>query len=129
MDAAYIPTTTAITNKINNSSTTKLTGVVYNYQMESVSGITGKYFGATNGTQSGLVTVSDGYLSMLMSSAISERAGDSGGTIYLTNTSQNRLIGIVKGQSGNTMINGIPWTSIASAYYSCTGLILSPKIN
>ena len=66
---------------------------------------------------------------MLMSSAISERAGDSGGTIYLTNTSQNRLIGIVKGQSGNTMINGIPWTSIASAYYSCTGLILSPKIN
>lgn len=129
LDAAYIPVTGTITNRINNSSSTKLTGAVYSSQISSVSGITGSYYGYTNGFQTGEVTVSGGILYMYCDTAISSRTGDSGGPIYLTNTSENRLVGIVKSSVGRDTVYGILWTNIAQAYYNCMGKTITVKLS
>lgn len=127
LDAAYIPVSGTISNTMPNG--VKLTGAVYTSQLSSVSNISGAYYGYSNGLQYGTITVADSsYLSMTTSSSISSGTGDSGGPIYLTNTSQNRLVGIVKSHTGSNLVNGILWTRIASAYATCTGKTLAVRL-
>ena len=98
-DAAYIviPNTVSYTvsNKVNNTST-RIQYIAFDEQLSSYCGSNASAYGSVGGFKSSTITVgfSAGYYYLSMQTTFDN--GDSGGPIYMTSNSQNRLIGIIK---------------------------------
>lgn len=126
-DAAYIviPSTASYTvsNKVNNT-TTRISYVALDSQLSSYSGGNVSAYGVYSGFKSSTVTVvySSGFYTLQVNTTFG--SGDSGGPIYLTGNSQNRLIGIIITQQGV----GNTWMNIRDRYYTATGQTLSPYL-
>lgn len=126
-DAAYIviPSTASysVSNKINNT-TTRLQYVALDTQLLSYSGSNVGAFGSSSGFKTSTVTItcSAGYYYLTINTTFN--GGDSGGPVYLTASSQNRLIGIIQTRQGG----GILWKNIRDRYYAKTGNTLAPYL-
>jgi hypothetical protein len=134
-DAAYIviPTniSTALSNKINNQGSVRLSYVAYDSQLSSYNGMAVNAYGCASGFMVGTsqnpitaILYQDTLTSLwsLSMSGCYPANGDSGGPIYLVGSNQNRLLGIIRTTYGD----GILWKNIRDRYYSITGYTLTP---
>lgn len=128
-DAAYIVipsgVTTVLTNKVNNNTSKRISYVAYDYQLLSYNGAAVDAFGYVSGfvSTTASITLNSGNYYLNINSALNP--GDSGGPIYLTGSSQNRLLGIISTQQGG----GTLWKNIRDKYATVTGATLSPYIS